>query len=162
MDMDRLSQSCPSLRFTLGEHQKTEKGLDRGHYQVTLFSVGWDFNLTLSSALCYDVAMSWSLHSHAGIIFTDIFHFWSPHLHVSACWQTRAVRATCHCRGKNTFLTTVSFSRRYPLYPISASQTVFVTLTSVISKGLMKYSKKESQTQLIYIHFCVESATWHI
>lgn len=75
-----LSPALP-LGSPLGNPSKYRKGWTEDIIRTLsffFFSVGWDFNLTLSSALCYDAAMSWSLHSHGRNYFPWHLSFLIP------------------------------------------------------------------------------------
>lgn len=112
------------------------------------------------SSLCWEVLL-WSClghgimvqkyHNHlpvaGGIIFTGIFHFWFPSSSCVCADKSELSEPPVTAEGKkNTYLTTVSSSRIFCAWCLRSNPCLW---HSVISKGLMKFFKKESQTLLI-------------
>jgi hypothetical protein len=100
-----------------------------------------DFILILSSVLYSGTAMSWTLYSHR----RNYFHWHLSFLIPSFSYVCLLTNQSCQSHlslkgGKNTYLTTVSYSSIFFVPDVCIP--THVCDTSVISKSLVKFSKK--------------------
>lgn len=135
-----LALFCSSPGNTSQYRKDWKEGIIRGNFFFVLRS----FALILPWAWHHGTEISQSPSRRGRNYFHGHLSFLIPLILMCLCWQARAVRTTCHCRRKkNTYLTTGSSSRIFCAWCLRSNPCLW---HSVISKGLMKFFKRESQT----------------